>query len=154
MRGMNFQDIAPLICDRKMFSTQQAAKAMAGYASSQLARMESPAGYDPKMASHALRVLRMGLEFSQTGTLKVRRSADAWELLAVKWGEWSAAQVREEAERLFGEFSAARNSSALPERANVKEATRHLLSATFSGWSQPEWQRDPQLNPPRGEPHA
>lgn len=45
-------------------------------------------GYDTKNAAHLIRLLRMGIEFLQSGELLVDRSGhDAGELLAIKRGE-------------------------------------------------------------------
>lgn len=118
-----------LVAERERFLTQEAWPAFAGYARSQLRKMDGSAfrgymgakrkaivaevGYDTKNAAHLLRLLRMACELFETGTLVVRRP-DANDLRAIKRGERPLAQVKEEAEALFarGEQLVAR--SGLP----------------------------------------
>jgi hypothetical protein len=69
--------------------------------------------YDVKNAAHLIRLLRMGAEFLETGTLNVYRTTDADELKVIKRGGWSLDQVKTEAERLFSGIEAARQRSPL-----------------------------------------
>jgi uncharacterized protein len=69
--------------------------------------------YDVKNAAHLIRLLRMGAEFLETGTLNVYRTSDADELKVIKRGGWSLEQVKTEAERLFSGIEAARQRSPL-----------------------------------------
>src|SRR5687767_9225547 len=50
--------------------------------------------YDVKNAAHLIRLLRMGAEFIESGTLQVFRTADADELKVIKRGGWSLDQVK------------------------------------------------------------
>ena len=64
-------------------------------------------GYDVKHGAHAIRLLRMGLEFLRTGSFNVDRTGiDAEEFKDIKRGRWPLERVREESERLFGEAEA------------------------------------------------
>ena len=71
-------------------------------------------GYDSKNAAHLIRLLRMGVEFLQSGQLQVERE-DAEELLSIKRGEWPLESVKAEAEKLFRVAEEAYSRSTLPE---------------------------------------
>lgn len=104
-----------LIDNRDIFISQKAYYSFTGCAHSQLKRMEKYCfngymgqkrkelvdkfGYDPKNASHLIRLLRMGIEYLKTGELQVMRR-DASQLLQIKRGEWSLEKIKREAERL------------------------------------------------------
>jgi len=70
--------------------------------------------YDVKNAAHLIRLLRMGIEFLETGQLQVFRTSDAEELKRIKQGGWTLDQVKEQAEQLFGRIKEARVRSPLP----------------------------------------
>ena len=76
-------------------------------------------GYDCKNASHLIRLLRMSIEFLDTGELIVKRP-DAEELLEIKRGEWELERVKEEADVLFKLAEKAYNKSTLPERPDAE----------------------------------
>jgi hypothetical protein len=136
--------------NREIFSSKDACSAFAGYASAQIEKMESLAfrgymgakrkalverhGYDSKNAAHAIRLLRMGAEFLETGTLKVYREDDADEIRSTKRGEWSLEQVRAEAARGFARASEARERSPLPDQPDNERAEALLLDITFAVW--------------------
>lgn len=86
--------------------------------------------YDVKNAAHLIRLLRMGKEFLETGTLQVYRT-DANELMAIKRGEWTLEQVKTEAEKLFGQMRKAEALSSLPEQPNHALAN-HILVRTHT----------------------
>jgi predicted nucleotidyltransferase len=123
-----------LIIDYKdIFSSKVAYHSFTSYAHSQLTRMESynkkgymgekrkalveKYGYDVKNAAHLIRLLRMGIEFLETGKMEVFRS-DAEELLEIKTGKWPMEKVKSHAERLFERAKVARDESILPEYPN------------------------------------
>lgn len=91
-------------------------------------------GYDAKMAAHAIRLLRMGAEFLETGKLRVFREEDAEEIRAIKRGEWSLDRVREEADRGFERAKEAAARSSLPEQPDFAAADRLLIEITFQIW--------------------
>ena len=139
-----------LIENRHAFSSKVAYDAFAGYATAQIRKMEGGAfkgymgarrkelverrGYDAKMAAHAIRLLRMGTEFLETGRMKVFREDDAEDIRAIKRGEWSLEQVKEEAERGFARALAARARSPLPDRPDSGRAEELLLEIALSLW--------------------
>ena len=134
-----------LIKHRKAFVGRHVKHSFAGYAASQLARMESynkkgymeekrkalvdKYGYDTKNAAHLLRLLQMCYEFLKTGKLEVFRT-DAKTFLEVKTGKWTINKVKFSAEDLFDLVNERYESSKLPEKPN-QEMTEHILIATL-----------------------
>ena len=93
--------------------------------------------YDVKNAAHLIRLLRMGAEFVETGTLQVYRTADAEELKRIKRGGWTLDQVKAEAERLATRMAPARERSSLPPHPDESAADRLLqqMHRVFLGLS-------------------
>lgn len=119
-----------LLNARNLFVGRHVYRSFAGYAMGQMQKMTRLScngyggqkrkelfqryGYDCKNASHTIRLLRMCIEFLQTGQMQVLRR-DAQELLAIKRGHWTIRQVQAEAERLFALADRAYARSSLPE---------------------------------------
>lgn len=80
-------------------------------------------GYDTKNAAHLIRLLRMAIEFLQTGAMQVFRVKDADELRAIKRGEWSVEDVKLLADKLFAECHAAKDSSPLPYEPDFRNVS-------------------------------
>lgn len=143
-----------LIEARDLFAGKHLYSSFTGYAHAQIERMThgegSPGrgfmgekrkeirakfGYDTKNAAHAIRLLRMGVEFLETGQLLVNRATkDAVELIEIKQGFWTLKQVTEEADRLFAEAKRALGVSKLPAKPDhekvsmlCEEILRHQL---------------------------
>ena len=134
---------------RDLFATKKAYNAFAGYASSQLKRMTKVGeyqgymgakrkalvnkhGYDPKNASHLIRLLRLGIEFLETGNLTVKRP-DAMELLAIKQGEWSLERVQSHAEELFEQARVTRDKSTLPDKPDMDAVNKLCVEVVKMG---------------------
>lgn len=83
--------------------------------------------YDVKNAAHLIRLLRMGIEFLETGNLQVFRSSDADELMRIKRGGWTLDQVKENADALFGRIEEARARSPLPPAPDEAAANALLM---------------------------
>jgi len=83
--------------------------------------------YDVKNAAHLIRLLRMGIDFLETGRLQVFRTADAEELKGIKRGGWTLDQVKAQAEQLFGRIEGARARSPLPPRPDEAAANALLM---------------------------
>lgn len=136
-----------LIENRDIFLSKVCYKSFCGYAYSQLHRMEHLAfkgymgdkrkklveqhGYDTKNAAHLIRLLRMGIECLNEGTVNVFRH-DAEQLKAIKRGEWELNQVKEEADRLFKIMDTAYVNSKLPFRPDVEKAEKLLVEIISS----------------------
>jgi hypothetical protein len=126
-----------------MFSTLKAYGAFCGYAQAQLHRLENGAykgymgekrkqlvkqfGYDPKNASHVVRLYRMGIEFVKTGELQVFRP-DREELIDIKRGMWTLEQVKSEGVRLEAEMKLAKDQSTLPKEPDSKKVDEILVN--------------------------
>lgn len=126
-----------LLENRHLFATKAAFNPFVGYARGQMMKMERKVfegymgakrkrlveqyGYDTKNAAHMIRILRMGIEFLNTGEMRVdRRGKDADELLAIKHGEVPLEKIKKSAEFLFRLAEAARDRSSLPEKPDRK----------------------------------
>jgi RNA repair pathway DNA polymerase beta family len=95
--------------------------------------------YDVKNAAHLIRLLRMGAEFVDTGTLQVYRTHDADELKRIKRGGWTLDQVKAEAERLSSLMEPARTRSPLQAEPNAiaADALLQRIHLHFLGLSLP-----------------
>jgi len=109
------------------------AKYHAAYMGEKRRRLVVQHGYDTKNAAHLIRLLRMCVEFFDTGLLNVYRTHDADDLRAIKRGERTLESVKAEAERLFADAQKARDSSALPEQPN-RNAVNDLIVGIVRDW--------------------
>lgn len=132
-----------LIDNRSMFATKSAHGAFVGYGYSQIKKMKHLStagymgqkrkqlvekwGYDCKAAAHALRILKMGVEFMSTGELKVLREDNTW-LVDVKTGKYPLEYVQAEAERLLRLSDEALVRSPLPAKVDEVAAEKLLVS--------------------------
>lgn len=134
-----------LILLRDHFSSLHAYHAFTGYAYDQLQRLETSRysrnmgekrkllvdqfGYDPKNAAHLIRLFRSGIEFVQTGQLTVYRP-DRAELMDIKQGKWSLAQVKTEGERLAAVMKTTKEGSPLSAEPDRESAQQYLINVT------------------------
>jgi len=128
-----------MIDNRSLFATRSVYHSFSGYAHGQLHRMThykfegymgqkrkalvDKYGYDCKNAAHLIRLLRMGIEFLNEGTLYVTRQ-DAQQLLDIKKGEWTLEKVKEESDRLFRRAEEAYDHSKLPDKPDMEKVNR------------------------------
>lgn len=137
---------------REKLASLHAYPAFCGYAQAQLKRLEKGAyqgymgadrkalvekfGYDPKNASHLIRLYRMGLEFVSTGILTVYRP-DREELKAIKRGEWTLDQIKTEAAELEAKMKIAKETSPLRIDPDWEAAEEFLIDTQATevlGW--------------------
>lgn len=83
-------------------------------------------GYDSKNAAHLIRLLRMCVEFFETGEMYVRRP-DADELLDIKRGKWKLEDIKALATELFNKSRAAKEVSKMPDEPDHDAANRLLV---------------------------
>lgn len=83
-------------------------------------------GYDSKNAAHLIRLLRMSVEFFETGEMLVKRP-DREELLDIKRGKWKLDDIKALATELFEKARAAKDSSAMPDEPDYKGANGLLV---------------------------
>ena len=84
-------------------------------------------GYDSKNAAHLIRLLRMCIEFMETGEMIVYRVSDREELLAIKRGDWKLEDIKSLAVDLFEKARVARDKSSLPVGPARKEVEKLLV---------------------------
>ena len=129
-----------LLNNRDLFSSKRAYNAYVGYAHGQLARVNKlkfegymgakrkrlvdKVGYDSKMASHSIRLLRMGYEFLDTGELTVYRTKDFQELIDIKNGKWTLDEVKSESDMLFEKTKEIYQKCDLPEKPETEKVEK------------------------------
>jgi hypothetical protein len=85
-------------------------------------------GYDCKNASHAIRLLKMGLEILRDGKVIVDRSEiDSDMLIDIKAGKWSLKEVQEYAASLYAEVNRAYEKTTLPDEVIIKKVESILV---------------------------
>ena len=134
-----------ILDNREAFLSRQCFAALAGYARSQMHRMDRKKyagyqgskrkalvdefGYDVKHAAHCVRLLKMGLELAETGVMSTRRPPDeARTLQDIKIGGWPFRQTLRYIEDLFKRFRTAEGQSLLPEKVDRAFTNALLLS--------------------------
>jgi len=138
-----------LIDNRDMFVGKHCYHSFIGYAYGQLRKMTKlnfegymgvkrkklveKFGYDVKNAAHCIRILKMGIEFLIEGKLNVFRS-DRQQLLAIKMGEWSLKQVKDEANKLFDLAKESYVKSTLPNEPNYERSNDLLINIIENYW--------------------
>lgn len=144
---------AEILEHRDEFSSLKLVRAFTGYANGQFRSMEltqgkptgklgekrkklvETYGYDTKNAGHLIRLLRMCREFVVDGQLRVFRTRDADHIRAIRCGNFSIGQVREEAEQLFSEIETLLPSSPVPEQPNAGRVEELLMNCYKRHWN-------------------
>ena len=140
-----------LVTNKDLFATKKIFHSFTGYAYGQIHRMTHNTcegymgekrktlvdrfGYDCKNAAHAIRLLRMGIEFLHEGQLNVFRE-DRQSLLEIKHGEWTLDKVKEESDRLFRRAEDVYDRCSLPAEPDmdkVNELLVDILDRKFFG---------------------
>jgi predicted nucleotidyltransferase len=124
-----------IIIDRNAFTSRRAYGTMINYAKNQrkavvngdtgklgMKRKEliKQFGYDVKYAAHTIRILRMGIEFFQTGQMNVYRTWDQGELRAIRSGRWQLTAWIQLVDELLLEATKAEKEGNLPDKPNFK----------------------------------
>lgn len=129
---------------KDLFISKEAYYSFSGYAKGQLHRMThmqfegymgpkrrrivEKFGYDVKNASHLIRLLKMGIEYLDTGILNVdRTNIDAEEIIDIKTGKWKLEDIKKYSEDLFEKSKQAYDKSSLPIRPDRKAVELWLL---------------------------
>jgi uncharacterized protein len=97
-----------------------------GYMGTKRRELVERFGYDTKNAAHLIRILRMGIEFLNEGTLYIERE-DKQELMNIKQGLWTLDKVKAEAERLFALAQESYVRSPLPPEPDRKRAEQLVI---------------------------
>ncbi|QDU20830.1 nucleotidyltransferase domain-containing protein [Urbifossiella limnaea] len=118
---------------RGAFLSRHLYRTYSGYVLSQFGLIEKrhAAGgtYKPKHAMHLLRLLHSGIHALTTGDIRVDVGEHRAELLDVRSGRWSFAEVKARALELDRLFQEAFERTALPERPDTDAANRFLIAA-------------------------
>jgi predicted nucleotidyltransferase len=135
-----------LIAHRDLFNSKRIYHSFIGYAYGQVKKMEHASvngymgskrkalvekyGYDCKNAAHAIRLLRMGVEFLKEGEFHVFRK-DARQLVDIKTGKWTLDQVKKEAEHQFRRIESAYDDCKLPKTPDRKKINELVMEITW-----------------------
>jgi uncharacterized protein len=126
---------AAIRANRRLFLSAKCRDTFTGYANAQLKRIRNR--YDPKDASHLVRLLRMGREILETGEVHVwRGDRDADELRAIRDGAWSPERLLEEADREQASIVELAKHPAVPAAPDLDAIDRlcvELVEASFRG---------------------
>ena len=99
------------------------------------AALEANHNYDTKNAMHCVRLMRMGEEMLRDGVVNVKRP-DAVELLSIRDGAWTYAELLEYAEYMDDKI---RNywykHTSLPKSPNIKLAAKTILEVQQMIWN-------------------
>jgi predicted nucleotidyltransferase len=122
---------------RDMFLSKRAFYSYAGYAESQLKRLDGyrnnstkrkvlrdTFGYDTKFGMHLIRLLRMLVEILEQKTIIVHRP-DAEELVAIRNGAWTKEKLVAEGARLKDKAEKLILTSKLPDEPNLELLNSH-----------------------------
>lgn len=144
-----------LIANRSIFSSRLAYESFAGYANGQLHKMShytkegymgekrmklvDKYGYDCKNAAHLIRLLKMCIEFLETGEFHVDRTGRGADMLKkIKSGEWEMMAVKVYADELFHAAREAYLKCQLPPTPDYDKAnklTQDIVEEYFYGKS-------------------
>lgn len=140
-----------LIKHRYLFLSKKVKQTFAGYAYSQLKKMDNKTnhnhhgahrsliekyGYDTKHAMHLIRLLRMGIEILRHGECIVLRP-DRDYLLSIKYGHFSLDEIKQEAEKLFRELDNAYSESKLPDVPDFEKVNSLLCGLMLNSlWTE------------------
>lgn len=130
--------------NRNLFDSMSGYRALRGYAMSQMKDIDKAVyrgymgakrkalvalhGYDPKHAAHTIRLLRMGIEYLQTGAYFVDRTGiDALELVDIKKGRWNRDRIMRVANELVSLLDAEASKKPFPEVVNSKAIEELLI---------------------------
>jgi predicted nucleotidyltransferase len=146
---VDFPEARDLILkNRNVFSSKLAYNSFVGYARGQAHKMENHAfegymgakrkglvekfGYDTKNAAHLIRLMRMTIEFLNTGEMNVYRENDVNLLKAIKTGEYPLDEIKSWADSLFEEAHSAFEKSPLPNEPDIPKAEKILWEILLS----------------------
>jgi len=101
-----------------------------GYMGEKRKRLVKKYGYDIKNAAHAIRILKMGVEFLWGGQLTVYRDPDGDDknLMSIKRGEWTLEAIKDKAEKLFEISKQAFEASKLPDEPDSNTAEKLVMA--------------------------
>ena len=118
---------------RSAFLSKHVYKTYSGYVLSQFRRMknsfEKTGKYKTKHAMHLLRLIHSGIGALETGEIMIDVSTHRESLLAVKAGQYSLEEVRQQALELDKQFQVAFENTDLPEQPDFERVNDFLIGA-------------------------
>ena len=119
---------------RSAFLSKHIYKTYSGYVLSQFRRMknsfEKTGKYKTKHAMHLIRLIRTGIAALYSGEIMIDVSEHRDSLMAVRAGEYSFEEVRQQALQLDQEFQKAFEETKLPEQPDFERVNQFLISKT------------------------
>lgn len=118
-----------LTLNRAIFSSKRVFASFSGFALEQIKWYSEAFAPDEayyRKASHAIRLLRMAVEFLETGVLQVWRQ-DSLDFLQIKRGLWTPGAIKLEAEALMKRAEIAETTSKLPEKPDMAAVDALLI---------------------------
>jgi hypothetical protein len=121
-----------ILTNAKVTIQKMHARHFQGYMGAKRKALVRKYGYDTKNAAHLIRLIRMCVEFLETGKLNVFREHDARELISIKQGEWSLADVQTHATALFQQAREMYEGCSLPKEPD-KDQINNLMIELHRG---------------------
>lgn len=125
--GQELRDLRTCFLSKHLYRTYS------GYVLSQFRLMtkrhDADGTFKAKHAMHLIRLLHSGIHALRHGDIRVDVAEHRDELLTIRAGKLSFAEVRARALELDREFQAAYESTTLPERPDTDRANRFLIAA-------------------------
>ncbi|CAM2008046.1 nucleotidyltransferase domain-containing protein [Acanthopleuribacter pedis] len=123
-----------LLAIRAAFLSKLAYQTYNGYVLSQFKRMEKRREKDPsdinwKHAMHLIRLLLSGIGLLQRGEVPVAVTDHRDDLLAIRAGTWTVAQIEAWRLKLHAQFEQALRDTRLPERPDYATVNHFLIEA-------------------------
>ena len=137
-----------ILANRRQFLARSHVSAFIGYGRAQLQRMQGTRGlgahgqrpelitdhgYDTKAAMHMIRLVRECIELLSTEQLTYPRP-EVDELLDIRLGRWSQAQVEQHYLRLEAQLQALEATSTLPRKIDRDAVSRVISGAYVDHW--------------------
>lgn len=99
-----------------------------GYMGAKRKALVDKYGYDCKNAGHCIRLLKLGIELLETGSMRIYREDDRQLLIDIKTGKYTLQEVQKMAEGLFERLEQAFHRSILPDENDMKAAESLMIN--------------------------
>ncbi len=125
--GQELRDLRPCFLSRHLYRTYS------GYVLSQFRLMkkrhDTAGTFKAKHAMHLIRLLHSGIHALRHGDIRVDVGEHRDELLSIRSGSWTFADVQKRAVDLDREFQVAYENTRLPEKPDTERVNRFLIAA-------------------------
>jgi hypothetical protein len=126
-----------ILNNKDLFLSRRIARTYLGYATSNLKRIMKSSEYDGKDAMHLVRLLRTGEEALRTGVLRVKRTEDREELLAIRNHEVTFPEIQKISDDLTNKIKSLEENSPLrpePEEDKLNDVVCLAMEAVRLTW--------------------